>query len=129
MNAGSFLFYHQLRLEFMPPLKFHLATVKWLLILWVALVRFHWLLKFHWFSIPQGHKSASSSTVVRNVEARYEERQKLTNCPETKIRKLTSLTATSKSADRLMERARTATAQLLKALKRDSEATDCSATM
>ena len=83
--------YHLLQLEFMLPLKFHLATVKWLLILWVALVRFHWVLNFHWHSIQQqGHVRASSS-VVRNVEARYEERQKLTNCPETKIRKLTSL--------------------------------------
>ena len=82
--------YHLLQLEFMSPLKFHLATVKWLLILWVALVRFHRVLNFHWHSIQQGHVCASSS-VVRNVEARYEERQKLTNCPETKIRKLTSL--------------------------------------
>ena len=77
----------------------------WLLILCDVQVQFDRPLNFHCCStLREGHSWASSSR--RNVEAaRYEERQTLTNCsPETKIRKLPSLTATSKSADRLMDR-------------------------
>ena len=80
----------------------------WLLILWDVQAQFDRPLNFDCCSTPrEGHSWASSSR--RNVEAaRYEERQTLTNCsPETKIRKLPSLTATSKSADRLMDRLRT----------------------
>ena len=81
----------------------------WLLILCDVQVQFDRPLNFHCCSTlrERGHGWASSSR--RNVEAaRYEERQTLTNCsPETKIRKLPSLTATSKSADRLMVRLRT----------------------
>ena len=87
----------------------------WLLILCDVQVQFDRPLNFHCCSTlrERGHSWASSSR--RNVEAaRYEERQTLTNCsPETKIRKLPSLTATSKSADRLMDRVRTYCNQLL----------------